>query len=231
MRRLLVPGPLHSGSCLLPKAEADHARTVLRLQVDDEVVVQDGEGAEATARLIEVTRKGVVVEVREPTHCPPAAAARLVCATAQPKGGRWEDMIRSLTELGVGTIAPVTWQRSVRFSDRTDRAQRAAAEALKQSRRLWMPRILDSQPALDLAFEPGQAFLAEPDGPPLSSLSLPASGALTIFIGPEGGITDEERMALVQRGVQPVCLAPHILRIETAALAMAACLVASLPKD
>jgi 16S rRNA (uracil1498-N3)-methyltransferase len=135
MRRVLVPAPLQAGPIELPRAEADHARTVLRMQAGDALQVMDGQGAVATATIIACDRKSVRVEAMAPERFPLAAAARLRCATAVPKGSKWDDMVRSLTELGVGVIQPVLWQRSVRASIRGERAQRAAQEAMKQCRR------------------------------------------------------------------------------------------------
>jgi 16S rRNA (uracil1498-N3)-methyltransferase len=47
-------------------------------------------------------------------------------------------------------------------------------------------------------------------------------GALTVVIGPEGGLTDAERQSIVTAGYRPTALGPHTLRFETAALAAAA---------
>jgi 16S rRNA (uracil1498-N3)-methyltransferase len=44
---------------------------------------------------------------------------------------------------------------------------------------------------------------------------------VTVAIGPEGGWTSDEADRLLAAGYQPVALAAHILRFETAAVAAA----------
>ena len=73
-------------------------------------------------------------------------------------------------------------------------------------------------------------LLADPTGEPLTTVSL-GDGPLLVLVGPEGGLSTEERAEVVAAGAQLVRIAPHILRIETAAMAMASCLVARSLED
>ena len=59
------------------------------------------------------------------------------------------------------------------------------------------------------------------------------AGAQTVlaFVGPEGGWTEAELAGLTDRGCKPVSLGPHTLRIETAAIAVAALVHAVVAKD
>jgi 16S rRNA (uracil1498-N3)-methyltransferase len=72
----------------------------------------------------------------------------------------------------------------------------------------------------DSSFVAEATWLADPEGTPVTDVDLPRTGQLTLLVGPEGGVTEAETTALVERGVAPICLAPHILRVETAALAV-----------
>ena len=236
MRYVLVPAPLQCGLLTLPKSEADHLRTVLRAGVGDAVGVLDGAGRIGTGVVQIVERKRVDIEVTAVEQQPASLASRIHIATAPPKGSRWDDLLRALTELGVGTIQPVQWRRSVRMPTKDDRAVRSTAEALKQCRRAWLPNCYQQLRLMKCKSRPGrdlpaaQVLLADPAGPSLTTLSL-AAGPIVALIGPEGGVTDEERSAAVAAGAQPVCIAPHILRIETAAMAIAACLVAQTMEE
>ncbi|MBW3598082.1 MAG: RsmE family RNA methyltransferase, partial [Planctomycetes bacterium] len=49
--------------------------------------------------------------------------------------------------------------------------------------------------------------------------------AVFLAVGPEGGFTDEEASLALQAGWQAVNLGPRILRVETAAAALAAWLL------
>lgn len=52
---------------------------------------------------------------------------------------------------------------------------------------------------------------------PLSDVPLSDTGAVTLVVGPEGGITDAELAALTDAGAVVVRLGPTVLRTSTAA--------------
>ena len=60
-------------------------------------------------------------------------------------------------------------------------------------------------------------MLADPSGGGGPELALPAAEEWLLVVGPEGGFTDSERAML--GGAVRMCLGPHVLRAETAALA------------
>jgi 16S rRNA (uracil1498-N3)-methyltransferase len=104
-----------------------------------------------------------------------------------------------------------------------ERLGAVAREAAKQSRRRTIPRILGPRPweeALRDALEEGAAVLLwEGAGDGLLSLlpeEVPAK--LTLVVGPEGGIPEEDVTRAEKMGVLVASLGPHILRTETAAV-------------
>jgi 16S rRNA (uracil1498-N3)-methyltransferase len=68
-----------------------------------------------------------------------------------------------------------------------------------------------------------RVLLSPGGGVTLKDLARP-DGAVTVLIGPEGGLTDEEEQAAVAAGFTAVRLGPRILRTETAAIAALALL-------
>jgi 16S rRNA (uracil1498-N3)-methyltransferase len=66
-------------------------------------------------------------------------------------------------------------------------------------------------------------WVAEPGGIPLAEAAQSMGPAFRLAIGPEGGWTEEEIEAARDGGWQVIGLGPRILRIETAALALASC--------
>jgi 16S rRNA (uracil1498-N3)-methyltransferase len=166
-----------------------------------------------------------------------APLAWIEVALALPRGGRAEDVVDGLTQLGATAISAISSEhvrpesRSLPAS-RAERLRRAALEACKQCGRLWPPRL---DPVLPLA-----AWLArDPSGDTLV-LSPPAESALSswlethgragdtrwseasplrLLVGPEGGFSESEQDLLRASGAVAVRVGPHTLRIETAALA------------
>lgn len=178
------------------------------------------------------TRIRVEVESIERVAPPSFPLTLLVAA---PKGERLDWMIEKCTELGVAGIRLAEFDRSIVHlrDEQTARLGRLAREACKQCGRAWLPTIRAVGP-----FETALAAEAERSPPPALAIAHPATEAIgvaewikvtrtqrpaaCIVIGPEGGFTDREHRAAMQRGARAVRLGPHILRVETAAIAAAA---------
>ena len=177
---------------------------------------------------------GVIVRVdriQEPES--EARRIHLTVAAAVPKGDRADWMVEKLSELGVAEFVPLAAARSVVLPEgknKRERWLRIATEAAKQSRRAGVLQIAELTPLADAvrAASAGELwYLAtEPEATPLPIASaiqlLPASAALTAFVGPEGGWTAEELRLFASVGGQAVRLTDTVLRVETAAIALAA---------
>ncbi len=218
LRTLLVSPPLRPGTLVIDGDEAHHARVVLRLRPGDgNVRVADGDGQAAPAVVTGVGREALEVEVAAVSTLPDPPAAELTIACALPKGDRLADLVRSLTEVGVGAIQPLECARGERHGWNTERLARVSAEALKQCQRPRRLAIRASATPAELAQSGCRAVLLDPDGAP----ARPGPrGATTLLIGPEGGWTAEEITACA--AMARMRLASTILRIETAAVAAAA---------
>ncbi len=218
MRTLLAPAPLATGELTLDDDEAHHGLRVLRLQAGETLRLADGAGGSAEAEVVEVSKR-LVLRVGPVAAAPAERCADLAVAVAPPKGDRWTDLVRGLTELGVGAILPLRSARGEREPASLDRARRVAGEALKQSRRAWLPRLGPAVGIPALAAGGTRLIVGDPaGGPPRPGRPRPT----TLVIGPEGGLTADELAALDAAGAERVRLAGPVLRIETAALAAAA---------
>lgn len=214
----------------LEPTEAKHATSVLRLRVDDELSLFDGQGGAALAKVIEAKRDTLVAEVTqwlEPLTLP---VAKLVLAIALPKGDRQKTLIDAATELGVTRLVPILSERGV--AQPTDKAlerlRRQVIEACKQCGRNRLMEISEPVSLSELQAGCGEEatmrWVAHPYtiAGPLRLLSSHLHGPATsslLAIGPEGGFTDEEVNQLANAGWSVVGLGPLILRIEIAAIA------------
>ncbi len=131
-------------------------------------------------------------------------------------------MIDQLSQLGAAAWRPLLTARGERTDFRTDRLERIAEEAAKQCGRAWTLEIGPPLPIAEALALPG-ALLADAAGRPASPL---LGEAAALLVGPEGGFTPEEIAAADAAGVPRLRLGAHILRIETAAAAGAAALLA-----
>ncbi len=160
--------------------------------------------------------------------------------TAVPQGKRWDWLLQKAVELGVTHIIPVQFQRSERYRESIQRENRILLEAASQSRRFFLPQIhgallWDEISNHELWQKAGQRYLLHQHSSAsidhhLKKLDPIQWGNLALVVGPEGGLTDEEREFLLSREAEAISLGPHILRVETAALAALA-LFLSLHKE
>jgi len=221
---------LTEGPCRLSPGESRHARGSCRLSAGDEVVLFDGQGGLGAGRIAVGGPGDLVVEVREVIRTAPRRP-RLALVFAVPKGPRSDTLIEKCCELGVARLQPLRAARSVSQagSHRLDRWRRQVVEAAKQSHQPWCAEVAE---ACSLAEALGSLrrfdmnLVASLDQGAVRLIDLAGRLAecqtVQAFIGPEGGWTDQEAAALRDAGVTPVSLGPGVLRIETAAVALAA---------
>jgi 16S rRNA (uracil1498-N3)-methyltransferase len=233
-RVFVEPARLRAGSLEIGGSEHHYLARVRRLRAGDELVVCDGEGREAPARLVRVDKGGAILEVREPAEGAAAPPLPIAVAFAPVKGDRTEWAIQKLVELGASSLHPIETSRSVvvprgqRAAARIERYRAIATEAARQSRNPRVPRVAELEPlsgaleslaAAELKLAMWEGAIAEPLRETLPD-HRPTDVAL--LIGPEGGLTDEEVDEARAAGFAAVGLGPRILRAETAAVAATA---------
>lgn len=221
--------------------EAFHALRVKRLTTADAVALCDGAGVIAQATITSTRKVGkdgweLSARVTGAERVPPALPRVHIFACA-PKGDLLEHMIDQLSQCGVEQYTPLLTARTIADHKpaKPQRLARICEESLKQSGRAWLMQLNQPQALGDVleSVHP-LTIIADASGPPWSVLTqqhpaLHSAQALRILIGPEGGFAHDELVLAQARGALAVSCGPHILRIETAAVAMAA-LAASLHK-
>ena len=235
--RFYVPELTEGAQVALPPTEAHHAARVLRLAPGAAVELFDGCGRAAGARIAAVRRAGVTAAVESVRGPAPRPGPLVHLAFAIPKGSRLDWLIEKATELGVASLRPVRFARSVAGEGEFSEAKRAkwlarAIAAAKQSGLDYLPAIKDPQPLAEYAAEGGPGIYGDlaADARPVAEVvrNIAAGGRgclagnLAVVVGPEGGLTEGERAALRAGGFAAVRLGRTTLRIETAAVALVA---------
>jgi 16S rRNA (uracil1498-N3)-methyltransferase len=220
--------PAAGGSALLLKQEARHALGSRRLNSGDQVMLFDGCGGLANATITEHRDQegNLTVEIQE-VHTVQRETPFIELCASLPKGDRLSTMLDMCTQAGMDAFRPLECDRSVIKAsnmrlDRTERWGRITLEACKQSARAWQPRLeapLDPVSAARTALDNGHAVLvAQKGGSPIVEVASDIGETTSIFIGPEGGFSDEELRGLGKIGGRFVSLSRAIYRIETAAI-------------
>lgn len=214
--------------------EAHHAARSKRLRPGDPVELLNGNGLRAQATIEEIARDrtGPVLRLRilsAETVRP--VSPRLTVMAATPKGGRADELVDSLAQVGAAAWRPLITARTVVDPRPTklDRLSRVALEAAKQSGRAWMlqvgPPITLAQALADTHAAPGKTLvLADASGGPYEPSGDPE---IHLLIGPEGGFEPAELALARDAAAQIASFGPHVMRIETAAVAAAAIVLAA----
>jgi 16S rRNA (uracil1498-N3)-methyltransferase len=225
--RYFVAAPIETDRAVLADAEAHHLLHVMRARAGDEVTLFDGTGSEFTAHIERLGRSDVELAIVERRSVDRELAISLTLGVALPKGDRQAWLVEKATELGVTRLVPLVTDHGV--AQPTDKAlerlRRGVIEASKQCGRNRLMRIAEAQPWADfVAQSPATAcrLIAHVDASQNEPTSLPKAQEYIVAIGPEGGFTDAEVAAALHAGWQAISLGARILRVETAAIAVAA---------
>jgi len=237
--RFFLETPPAAGRAVLTGDEARHLARVMRATVGDRVELFDGRGHAWLAEIRTLGRGQVELDLLEdgrrdedealqtPTVTGGTPPLTLTIATALPKGDRQKWMVEKLTELGAARLVPLSTARSVAEATPSAlaRLQRQVIEACKQCRRNRLLEITEPM-SLHEACRCRDAdtlgLLTDPEGQPASTLLASQPKSILALVGPEGGFTEDERQLALDTGFTPIRLGPHILRVETAAVALAA---------
>jgi 16S rRNA (uracil1498-N3)-methyltransferase len=225
--RFFAEGPVpERGPLPLSAGDVHHLRDVLRLGSGDVIELVSG-GVAWTVRLETVADEAC--GVREDAVPEPAPLPRVTLAQGLAKGEKMDTVMRQATELGVARIVPFVSQRSVvrldrtKATARTERWRRIAEGAAKQAHRLDVPEIAEPIALADLpgALEGTRMLLAWEEAGDAVGIAATLAGpgardAVSVIVGPEGGLSAAEVQTLEEAGAVRVSLGPTVLRTETA---------------
>lgn len=237
MPRFFCPQPLALGQLVaLPEAVAHHVQ-VLRMAPGDLITLFNGEGGEYTASLSEIARRSASAEIKAHTPREIELPFAVTLAQALPEGTKMDWIIEKAIELGVSGFQPLAAQRCV---------VRLSAERAEKKLEHWRGIIVS---ASEQCGRNRLAQLAPPQDyknwitqqdlhrriilTPRAEQSLAdwarhqAPQAVTLVVGPEGGLSDQEEELALRHGALPLAMGPRILRTETAALAAVSILSAA----
>lgn len=225
-QRFFVETPIQGDVAELRSTEAQHALKVMRCRIGDQVTLFDDSGAEFPARISGHDRTTVQLDVLDRIAVDRELSCRLIMGVALPKGDRQRWLLEKAVELGVTKLVPLVTERGVAepSAKALERLRRTVVEASKQCGRNRLMQV--GQPLSVAAYcdsiDPNALrLLASPGGQPWTGL-LAGARDVAVAVGPEGGFTDDERQTALACQWSAVSLGRRILRIESAALALAA---------
>jgi 16S rRNA (uracil1498-N3)-methyltransferase len=227
--RLFVAEQLAVGALVRIEGNPAHyLGRVMRAAPGDAVILCDDITGEWAARVSDVGKRDVVLEVAEHLR-PREAVPDLWLCPALLKKDRFDLVLEKATELGTARIQPMLTRRCVADKLNLERARAITTEAAEQCARTALPQLADPVKigALLAGWPEGRAlFFADEDAkehggePAAKAFAAHRGTPAAILIGPEGGFDEAERAAIrAHPAARPISLGPRILRGETAAIA------------
>lgn len=139
------------------------------------------------------------------------------------KNSNFELIVEKAVELGVGKIIPVITERSIKNNLNFQRINKIIKEATEQSGRVDLMKIgdvVDFKNAIKIAKDVSDIvyFGSLDQNDFINKDKKNNQVEIAIFIGPEGGFSDEELSMFKSENINPLSLGKHVLRAETAAI-------------
>lgn len=217
----------------LPEEISHQITQVLRLKSEAKIILLDNTGFEYLVKLIDVNKKHTIAELIEKKENKNEPDVKVHLFMALIARDNFELVLQKSVELGVTEITPIITERTQfdkKFAEaKYERWNKIIKESSEQSERAILPILnnpINFESAIIEATQKGESYIAwekETSGTLNRHAELvSASHTINIFIGPEGGFTEQEIEFAKQNDVKPISLGKTILRAETAAIALIA---------
>lgn len=225
--RIYHPTPLSAQQQInLCDSAARHVARVLRLNVGNELILFDGKGGEYPSIITGLDKRNVQVECGMRIDREPESPLVITLAQGISRGDRMDYTIQKAVELGVNRIVPLSTERSV-VNLKGDRLEKKMQHwlgiiisACEQCGRNTLPKLTplyDLKQWIQVETAGSALILDHRASSGISTLKI-KDNQCTLLVGPEGGLSEQEREMAIAQGYQGIRLGPRILRTETAAL-------------
>ena len=230
MHRFYTPElTLEFSHLTLSEAESKHAVQVMRLLNDQQIELFNGKGLSAISTVIDNHPKRCSVRIDQRSEHPKENQIHIAIAPTK-NSDRLEWFIEKATEIGVTEITLLACDNSERKVQKRERLEKILISALKQSKRLFLPKLNDLvSTATFIEAHPNGLIAHCYDETKVSIQAAFQTSNCPILIGPEGDFSLKEVEAAQKYGYKTIHLGENRLRTETAGLY--ACMQAKLICD
>lgn len=202
----------------LPAQEAHHIFKVLRARPGDVIEVVSSDRSLMLAEVHGDARRAEAA-VLEELAAPEPASVGVTLYQAVPKGKHMDLVVEKATELGVERIVPLlTEHGEVRpGGEKAERWRRLAEAAARQSLQLRVPEVSEPESLREAVEDISGSGVMLHNGSGLAVLEEAVTPKRAgLFVGPEGGWSEEELSFATGAGIELAQLGPYRLRAETA---------------
>lgn len=238
-RFFISPDSIRDTRVMMRGTVVHQIRDVLRMHPGEEIIVLDNSGWAYRTELVGIDKDTVSGRVADKWKLETEPGVHITLYQGLLKGQKFDWVLQKGTELGITGFVPVLSSRCIIGSvddvsaARLERWQRIIVEAAEQAGRAVLPTLstaLIFKHACESARRRGGLALIPWENEREMGLREAMAQVVKareyhLFIGPEGGFSEEEVGEARDAGIIPVSLGPRILRAETAGLAAAAAIL------
>ncbi|MBR9859721.1 16S rRNA (uracil(1498)-N(3))-methyltransferase [bacterium] len=221
MEQIFFSDSITAQSIILEDQEAAHCSLVLRKKNGDLIFCIDGKGGIYKALIEQIGKHRVECRILEHQHYDQVEKLHLAVAPTKNRD-RLEWLVEKVVEIGIKRLIFVNSERTERSKINMERIQKKMLSAVKQSKRYYLPEVLELGFDDLLALDIPRKYIAHcEDSQDKKSVDFNYQESL-IAIGPEGDFTPQEIEMALSKGFNGLDLGEFRLRTETAALVAAA---------
>lgn len=215
---------IREGIYQLDADESRHCTRVLRKRAGDSIRLTDGRGFFYDAVIEDDSQRECRFRITTTHEVQPNPCTIHIAVAPTKNADRIEWFVEKATEFGIDRITLLSCQHSERTFIKTERLEKIALSAMKQSLKAYLPVITPLTPFPELvqsATEQHRFIAHVDDSNPLhlQDAARDRKGSYLVLIGPEGDFSPEELQLASSAGFLKVSLGKSRLRTETAALA------------
>ncbi len=221
-------------TAVISGTDVNHIKNVLRMNEGEELILCDMEGTDLYCAISSMDEKSITCNILNTWRSYSELDTKLYLFQSLAKGDKMDTVVQKAVELGAYAVIPFSSERSVvrledkKAADRVKRWQSISEAAAKQSGRGIIPevfKIITFDEALKMAEDLSVSLIPYEKAEGMDEarkavLDIKGKESAGIFIGPEGGFSENEIEKAVSKGLKPISLGRRILRTETAGAAI-----------
>ncbi len=220
IRIYIKPDKISKAIRIEERAIAHKIKDVLRLKINDDLHVFDGQGKEYLYKIKEIAKKYILIDQERLERQEGKIKKRVILGFPLVGEGRIDFILQKATELGASGFVPFICQRSMGKSTakKLERWRQIIIEAVRQSERLWVPDIgdiLEFDEIIKLKFALKLAGFI--NGEAIEKVATSKNNEVFIVVGPVGDFSPDEYDKLRENNFKFIKLSDNLLRVETAA--------------
>lgn len=228
MHKIFIQQKILAGKIKITGEDFKHIKA-LRLNPKDKIIICDGNQKDYFCEIKNIDHESAILFINNIQNSQTEPPKKIILFQAIPKSDKFEFIIQKSIELGVNKIIPVITDfcdiKKNPSENKFLRWKKIAKSAAEQSGRGIIPEISNtinfSQAVLTAKNFDLNIIAHEKANIPIKKIlsqDLNQKNSIGIFIGPEGGFSNQEIILAEKNNLQPISLGKRILRTETASL-------------